>query len=200
MKRKNITFVTTNAGKVESLRKKLNKEVILHQISLSLPELQNDTGSEVVLWKAKEAYKIIKKPLLVQDSSFHLNTFNGFPGSYIKYVIKTIGIKGILEMMKKKSDRTCYFEDAIGYTEDGKNVKVFVSFNRGKLSKNIDKANKKIMWSDLWKIFIPDGSKHTLSSATIYEIEHAKDLSNPGPSCFTQFVEYINNKNKIYIK
>lgn len=196
MKKKKITFVTTNKGKVESLRKKLNPEIDLEQIPITLPELQFDTGSEVVLWKAKEAYKILKKPLLVQDSSFHINAFNGFPGSYIKYVLKTIGIKGILEIMKNKADRSCYFEDAIGYTENGKDVKVFVSFNKGKLSKNIDNINNKIMWSDMWKIFIPHGAKHTLSSLTPIELELVKKTSDSGPSCFTQFVVWINNYKK----
>jgi len=192
MQRKIITFVTTNSGKVESLRNKLGNEVILKQVSLSLPELQFDTGSEVVLWKVKEAYKILKVPLLVQDSSFHINAFNGFPGSYIKYVLKTIGIKGILEIMSNKADRSCYFEDAIGYTENGKDVKVFVSLNKGKLSKKIDKVNNKQKWSDLWKIFIPTGTKRTLSSLTKEELEVARKANNSGPSCFTQFVEWVN--------
>jgi len=192
MQRKKITFVTTNSGKVESLRNKLGNNVILNQISLSLPELQYDTGSKVVLWKAKEAFKIVKKPLLVQDSSFHINAFNGFPGSYIKYVLKTIGIKGILEIMSNKADRSCYFEDAIGYTENGKDVKVFVSLNKGKLSKKIDKVNNKQKWSDLWKIFIPLGTKHTLSSLTKEDLELVKKSTKSGPSCFTQFVEWVN--------
>lgn len=193
MKRKTITFVTTNIGKVESLRRKLNKEIKLNHVSLTLPELQYDTGSEVVEWKAKEAFKKIKKPLIVQDSSFHIKAFNGFPGSYVKYILKTIGIKGILEIMKSKSDRSCYFEDAIGYTENGKDVKVFVSHNDGKLSKSIDKVNNKQMWSEMWKIFIPSGSTHTLSSLNPKELDLVKKTTNSGPSCFTQFVEWINH-------
>ncbi len=194
MKKTIITFVTTNKGKVESLRMKLNDEIVLDQIAITLPELQFDTGSEVVIWKTKEAYKILKKPLLVQDSSFHINTFNGFPGSYIKYVLKTIGIEGILEIMKNKTDRSCYFEDAIGYTENGKDVKVFVSHNNGNLAKNIDNNSKKTMWSDLWKIFIPNGCIHTLASVTNKELEIAKKKFDSGTSCFTQFVEHINRR------
>lgn len=190
MKRKIVNFVTTNSGKVESLRSKLGEKIILNQVVLSLPEHQFDTGSEVVFWKAREAYKILKKPLLVQDSSFHLNAFNGFPGSYIKYVLKTIGIKGILEIMKNKTDRSCYFEDAIGYTENGKDVKVFVSFNKGKLSKRIDKSNNKQKWSELWNIFIPAGTNRTLSSLTKEELEKVKKKRNSDSSCFTQFVEW----------
>ena len=195
MKKAIITFVTTNKGKIESLRKKLNKEIVLKHVSLTLPELQYDTGSEVVIWKAKEAFKKIKKPLLVQDSSFHIKTFNGFPGSYIKYILKTIGIKGMLEIMKNKKDRSCYFEDAIGYTENGIDVKVFVSHNKGTLSKKIDNNNKKVMWSDLWKIFIPDGCVKSLASITEEELEIARSKSKPNPSCFTQFIKYINQKS-----
>lgn len=190
-----ITFVTTNKGKIESMRKRLPSNIELESIGLELPELQADSGSEVVLWKAKEAYKILKRPLLVQDSSFHIDSLNGFPGAYIKYMLKTVKIEGIISIMRDVKNRSCHFEDAIGYTENGEEVKIFVSQNKGTLAKSIDEANKEASWGDLWKIFIPAGCVKTLASVTEEELDEAKKAVGHSESCFTQFVNYLNSNS-----
>lgn len=189
-----ITFVTTNKGKVESLRRKLPKKIEIESMPIELPELQAGSASEVVFEKAKEAYKILKKPLLIHDGSFHIIALNGFPGAYIKYILKTINIQGIMKMMTDVTDRECYFEDALAYTEDGKHIEIFTSRNNGTIAYTIDMQNKERAWSDLWKVFIPNGSEKTLSAMTEKEIDEAKLQTKPEPSAFTKFSEWISTR------
>jgi non-canonical purine NTP pyrophosphatase (RdgB/HAM1 family) len=187
-----ITFVTTNKGKIASLKRKLSPRFQVRSIALvDLPELQANSSAEIVVHKAKAAYSIIRRPLLVQDSSFHINALKGFPGAYIKYVLETLKPKGILQLMEGETDRTCYFEDSIGYTEDGKAVNVFTSTNPGRVSLNIDKANNSKSWSDVWKIFIPEGSTKTLSALSQKEYEELKKVNSNKSSCFSEFAKYL---------
>lgn len=187
-----ITFVTSNKGKVIGLQKKLPETFLLEIVSnIDLPELQVDSSVDVVTQKAKEAYKILQKPLLVQDSSFHIPALGGFPGAYIKHTLKTIKLEGILKLMNGISQRECYFEDSIGYTEDGVNVKIFTSRNPGNIAFQIDSGHSAEAWSELWNIVIPLGCEKPLSSCTKEELEQAKEKLKPDSSCFRQFAEFI---------
>jgi len=58
---------------------------------------------------------MVGKPLIVQDSSFHIRSLNGFPGAYIKYALKTIGLEGILKLLEGIEDRRAYAEGALTY-------------------------------------------------------------------------------------
>lgn len=191
-----ILFVTTNKGKVESMRRRLPTTIELEIASLSLPELQAESAVEVVTKKAIEAFALLHKPLVIQDSSFHIKALNGFPGAYIKYMIEKLGLQGILAVMKTHTDRSCYFEDAIGYTENGRDVTVFYSHNKGHLSETIEKVLNTHSWGPLWQIFIPDGSTKAISALTEEEFDIVKKTSEGSPSCFEQFVSWITDHSK----
>lgn len=60
---KTIYLVTGNSGKVASLQRKLEKYDIKF-------EIQSDDLEEVSMNKAMQAFEILKKPLVVDDSVF----------------------------------------------------------------------------------------------------------------------------------
>ena len=54
-------------------------------------EVQADAVAEVALGKARQAWRVLRRALIVQDSGFQLHTLQNFPGPYTKYVVKTLG-------------------------------------------------------------------------------------------------------------
>lgn len=187
-----ILFVTSNLGKVKSLQSRLGDKVELNSIKIDLPEIQADSAMEVSIEKAKTAYSILKKPLIVQDSSFHINAFNGFPGIYIKYVHETLGINGILKLLKGVDDRSCYFEGAITYIDGLDNIHTFVHKSRlGKIATEERGEYMEKAWSFLWKIYIPFGKEKTLAEMTTEELNSDESNTEKDESEFTQFSKWI---------
>ena len=77
---KTIYFATGNKGKVLSLQARFNENITVEQIKLEIPEIQHNDVEEIVKEKTKIAYALCKKPVLVQDSAFHIPALSGFPG------------------------------------------------------------------------------------------------------------------------
>jgi len=166
-----INFVTTNKGKIAWLRREFNAidlKIDILSPTVELIEPQADTFGEVSVSKAKQAYSIIKEPVIVEDGGFSIPSLNGFPGVYSKYVIQTIGNRGLLKLLEDKKREACFTTSVSFY--DGKILKTFERKIEGSVAlreadKNSDKA-----WSELWKIFIPAGYRKTLAELTEDEL------------------------------
>lgn len=189
---KTIYLVTGNNGKVASLQRKLEKyDIKVEQKKIELYEIQSDDLEEVSMNKAMQAFEILKKPLVVDDSGFFIKGLNGFPGVYTKYILSSIGINGIMDIMKDKENRECAFKSVVTFVDvNGKSTIFKGDLEEGILAKEIDKENRKEAWSELWKVFIPDGYDKTLSQFS--PEERSKRSSNKkGATAFKKFAEWI---------
>lgn len=138
--------------------------IVVKQIKLALIEPQADSVEEIVISKAQQAFEILKSPLVVEDSSFGIDELNGFPGPYIKYVLQTVGIDGLLRLTSGLSSRRCRFISALAYVNAAGKIKVFSEQgDAGMLAQRIAPTNIQESWSDLWRIFIPNGASKPLS-------------------------------------
>lgn len=196
---KEIIFVTSNKGKVLTMQKNidyagLDVKIIQKTIN-EIIEPQADTSTEVALSKVRQAYKIIKKPLLVDDSSFHISVLGGFPGPYIKYMISTIGVDGILSFMKDKADRSAYFLSSLVFIDESGKEHVFEEEPYyGVIAHEVDDYESEKAWGDLHKIFIPAGTDKVLIRLTDEErLEIDKDKSD----VYKDFCLWIKNGNKL---
>ncbi|MDK2898856.1 MAG: XTP/dITP diphosphohydrolase [Patescibacteria group bacterium] len=179
---KEIIFATGNKGKVFSLQKYANKfdlDLAITQQFLDLIEPQADTSSEVAKSKARQAYKVFNKPVLADDSSFHISTLGGFPGPYIKYMITTLGINGILSFMEDKSDRSAYFLSSLVLIDEYGRDHLFEDEPYwGTIATEIDDFKSEKSWSELHKIFIPNGSDKVLARMIEFEREKVNIRTN----------------------
>lgn len=168
---RNIIFVTGNKGKVATMQRhfdRLGVDTKVTQKTLELDEIQADTATEVALAKARQAHKILGTPILVDDSSFHIAVLRGFPGPYIKFMLSTVGIDGIIEFMQGKTDRSAYFLSSLVFI-DNKGVEHIFSDQpyRGTIADKADRSPAvTTVWSDLYYIFRPDGSDKVLARMT----------------------------------
>ena len=111
----NITFITNTPGKVVEAQEILGSGFKVVGKIVDLDEIQTIDGKEVVEKKAKEAYAILKGPVLVEDTSLYFNAWKGLPGALARWFLDSVGCEGICKMMKEEQDRTGYAESAVAY-------------------------------------------------------------------------------------
>ena len=169
-----IVFVTHNKGKAKSAEKYF-KDLKISTYEYELDEPRSDDIKVIATAKVKEAYEVVKKPCMAMDADFHIVALNGFPKAFVNFALDTIGVDGILKLMDKVEDRTCYFRQCIAYF-DGKEISYYWGESRGTLAtekRGIDTEEK---WSDLWYIFIPKNCTKTLAEMNEFEREARKKV------------------------
>ena len=119
---KSITFITGNAAKAEYL-KEYFKQPFEH-MKLDLPEIQSLDLREVVEDKAKRAFAIVKKPVLVEDVSLVLHGMKKLPGPFVKLFETALGDEVICTLATQIGDRRAHVEIMFALY-DGKDMKIF---------------------------------------------------------------------------
>lgn len=190
-----VVFVTSNKGKVKTLARRIDQsKYTIVQQDIDIPEIQAKNAVEIATFKAKYAYEQLKKPVIVQDSSFHIRALNGFPGPYIKFVNETLGPNGLLRLMQGVEDRSCFFELALVYVDQKGETHAFVNdAEPGRLAEEVYEGDSENAWSSLWKIYIPPHYNKTLAEFTSEELT-AKETSESDTSEFTQFVMWLKDQ------
>lgn len=151
-----LIFSSSNIHKYQEAQKILETFGIkLEFYKFNLDEIQSDSLKEIANHKSIQAFQKCKKPVIVEDDGLFIESLGGFPGPYSSYVFKTIGNKGILNLLKK--NRKAKFVSVISYS-DKKNTKAFESHLDGTISKKISGKG----WG-YDPIFIPSNSKLTFA-------------------------------------
>lgn len=151
-----INFITSNQGKIKSLENTLHLQGIDVKViakDLDIIEPQFDTVHEVSKFKALKAFEAVESPVLVEDGGFVIKELNNFPGVYTKYILKTIGIDGILRLMNDIQDRSAKFVSVATFVNE--TGKVFQFEREGgdfEISKLKIDIQSPFAWSELWKI------------------------------------------------
>ena len=161
-----LYFVSSNNHKFQEAKIILDSFGIkLGFIKSTLEEIQSNSLKEIALCKAKDAFSKCKKPLIIEDDGIFINSLNGFPGPYSSYIFKTIGNKGILNLLKQ--NRKAKFVSIITYCD--KNI--LESFD-AKIDGSISKSVKGKGWG-YDPIFIPNNSQKTFA-----ELNNKNELSH----------------------
>jgi XTP/dITP diphosphohydrolase len=158
---KEIIFVTTNKGKIASAQKELTNIKVL-PIEAELNEPRSDDIKEIAKQKVLQAYSIVKRPCIALDSGFFISALNGFPREYVNHMLDTIGIEGVLKLLRDEENRECEFRSCLAYY-DGEEMRFFESKSPGVISQEIRGSENENRWSDLWYLFIPQHFHKTLA-------------------------------------
>ncbi|HJU79721.1 MAG TPA: RdgB/HAM1 family non-canonical purine NTP pyrophosphatase [Nitrososphaeraceae archaeon] len=157
-----IIFASTNENKFNEILLHLrNFDFEIEFIRFNTIEIQSEILEDIALEKSKRAFEKIGKSLIVEDTGLFIDSLNGFPGPYSSYVLKTIGNRGILDLLSNKSNRLALFRSVIAYN-DGKNNLTFSGETRGTISNDISEVG----WG-YDPIFIPQGSSITYGQQDI---------------------------------
>jgi len=181
-----IYFVTSNKNKLKEFEEILGFK--LKNISLDLKEIQSIDAKEVVIYKAKEAFKIIKKPVIVEDSALYFEAWNGLPGALIKLFESKIGYKTLCKILGK--NRKAKAQTVIGYF-DGRNYKNFIGEIEGKISFK-PKGKNGFGWD---VIFIPKGHQKTFAQMSQKE-KNEISMRKIALERFKEFCKRIGSNNE----
>lgn len=204
-----LAFVTTNQGKVDFLRIVLEPLIAEGKIGgvdmapdVELTEIQADTVTDICRAKAAEAFQLLGRPAIVQDSGFSIAALNGFPGPYTKYVLGTLGVDGLLKLMEGQTDRRCGFPACVGYVDDSGEVRVFQEpqvyygtmrhARASKLEGSVVGMAYGDLASALFEIFVPDDSPPGCEGLTLSEMskDQLTTYRRSRNSAFKAFAEW----------
>ena len=182
-------FASSNENKfleIQSLYEKENKEnVKILFSSPAIKEIQSDSITEVAEDKAKKAFSIIKRPVIVEDDGLFIEELNGFPGVYSSFAFKTIGNKGILNLLANNENRRAHFISVFSFF-DGNAIETFHGETAGHITMDIFPSG----WG-FDPIFKPENEDSTYGELSIQrknEISHRSKASR-------QFVRWYKLKH-----
>ncbi|MFQ5497363.1 MAG: XTP/dITP diphosphatase [Nitrosopumilus sp.] len=161
-----LFFVSSNYHKFQEAKNILEPLGInLVFFKSNLEEIQSNSLKEIAFQKAKDAFSKCKRPIIIEDDGLFIESLEGFPGPYSSYVFKTIGNKGILNLLH--NNRKAKFISIISFCDD----ETLQSFE-GKINGVISKSEKGKGWG-YDPIFIPKNSKKTFA-----ELNNKNELSH----------------------
>jgi non-canonical purine NTP pyrophosphatase (RdgB/HAM1 family) len=155
---KDLVFITGNTNKVLYLSKWLGIELD-HQ-KIDLDEIQSLNLREVAEHKARHAYEIVGKPVLIEDVGMRFNAIDPLPGPFIKWFNQP-GMPALCKMLDGFDDRHAIAE-IVYVVFDGKDC----AFFDGKMTGVISPSPRGTGGFGFDSIFINDGYEITRAEMT----------------------------------
>lgn len=144
-------FITGNENKAAYLAAHLGIELEYQKVDLD--EIQSTSLEEIVRHKVRQAYNLIGKPVLVEDSALGFRDLNELPGPFIKFFVDAPdGLERLCRMCDGLTTRNATAACVYGYY-DGVTMQLF----RGELAGTIadhPRGDGGFGWD---KIFCPVG-------------------------------------------
>lgn len=161
---KEITFITSNEGKAKNLAKYLGYPV--KHTKIELDEIQSLDPRVVIEHKLRQAYKIAKIPMIVDDISLEFMALKRLPGTYIRSFLDELGLQGLCDLAEA-TGRQAIGRSHIGFY-DGETMQIFSGELKGTIATK-PAGDKGFGWDS---IFIPDG--YTVTRAELDEVDYEK--------------------------
>ena len=191
-----IFFVSNNIHKYSEIKSILHDrttDITLNFYKQNIIEIQDDEIEKIAIEKAKSAYNIVKRPIIIEDDGLFINSLNGFPGQYSSFVFKSIGNRGILRLLEGSRARSAFFKSIFVYT-NGIITRVFIGQINGKISATITDGG----WG-YDPIFIPlhtDNINDSKTFATLSQSDKKNEVSHR-KIALDKFVKWFHQNNKL---
>lgn len=109
-------LVTGNESKAREAERILSRKVIW--IAVDLPEIQSNDLLEVLEAKAREAWRRLRRPLVVEETGLELSALRGFPGPLVKWMLEAVGAAGIAHTASALGDPRALARCVLHYRDD----------------------------------------------------------------------------------
>lgn len=126
-----LVFITGNQHKADFLAKWLDRPV--EHRKLDLDELQSLDLRKVVEHKARQAYDMLKQPVLVEDATLTFEAMGRLPGTFIKWFIEELGYDGLVRLAQSLPTQKAYGTVCYAFC-NGKEVKIFEGDMHGRMA------------------------------------------------------------------
>jgi XTP/dITP diphosphohydrolase len=161
-----VLFATSNRGKLEEAREILAPfGIAVEQFDGKGVEIQADTNSEVAAYASIGAAKAAGRAVIVEDAGLFVGPLGGFPGPYSAYAFKTIGVAGVIGLLRSSPKRDAKFVSSLAYCEPLGEPSLFEGAAKGTVTRR--PRGKKGFGFD--PIFVPAGGTKTFGELTLKE-------------------------------
>jgi len=151
MSMKDVVFVTGNQHKADLLARLLGFPM-KHQ-KIDVDEIQALDIAEVGALKARQAYEVIQKPVIVDDFGTYFDALDGLPGAFTKFFVDAKdGAEMMCRMLDSFNTRSATATSVMVYY-DGKELRTFRGEVRGTIVDH--PRGERGIGTDI--IFAPDG-------------------------------------------
>ncbi|MGM0605383.1 MAG: non-canonical purine NTP pyrophosphatase [Halobacteriota archaeon] len=111
-----LHYVTTNDGKLREAREYLGSESVTGY-EFDYTEIQSHELGPIAAQGAREAYREVGEPVIVDDAGLFIDAFEGFPGPYSAFVEDTIGIERVWDLAEPLADPHAAFRCVLAYCD-----------------------------------------------------------------------------------
>lgn len=138
---KEILFATGNLRKIQEANNTLmDFGIKVVPVKVDIDEIQHRDSSEITKAKAIAAYGVVRRPVVVSDTSWEIPALGGFPSGYMKDVSAWFDAQDWLSLMSRHDDKTIYCHENLAYF-DGERLEYFKATYAGKF---VDEARGRI--------------------------------------------------------
>jgi XTP/dITP diphosphohydrolase len=158
-----VWLATGNKHKVKEARAILwTYGIPVQQLNVAKIEIQSSRLEEVARYASNQISGPSQGRLVaVEDSGLFISSLSGFPGAYSSFVLKTLGVEGILTLLSNQRDRRAQFQTIVALSGQGFLTKVF----KGTVSGRIALRAEGSAGFGFDPIFIPKGARLTFAEA-----------------------------------
>lgn len=184
-----VAFVTNDTRKLRDLQTACVEHAVeIEHIVLPVDEIQSHDPQEVALKKAKHAYRLAGRPVVVNDTFWNILALRGFPGGFMGYVTEWLKPEDFLKLMEGKAERTVGCTDTLVYY-DGKRSKVFSQDTWGKVIHEPRGTGLSIE-----QIVVMSGETKTIAEI---ENEEGRSCIDPDNSVWNDFAKWYSLQRRI---
>jgi len=123
----------------------------LRRLDVKRLEIQADTLEEVAAYSVEHLPEAEVRPVVVEDAGLFIHHLRGFPGPYSSYALRTIGLGGVLKLMRDVPNREATFRSVVALRWRGE-TRLFVGEVEGRIAEEI-RGSRGFGYDP---IFIPD--------------------------------------------
>ena len=91
--------------------------MLADQQVIDIPEIQTNVLTEISKDKCLQAWNVLQKPLIVDDSGIYFSAFNEFPGALSKFLYTGIGLAWMQSMYTWVQDMSAIFQCVLSYMD-----------------------------------------------------------------------------------
>jgi inosine triphosphate pyrophosphatase len=179
------TFITGNPNKAKYVAEWLGQDVPHHK--LDLDELQTFDLHELVEHKARQAYGILKTPILIEDAQLSFTALGRLPGPFIKWFIEELDYSGLVKLLDGYDDRSAYGVCCYALFDGSK-----LRFFEGDMHGTIARGARGSGGFGFDPIFINDG--YTITRAEMSEEDYAK--TSYRKKALDKLIAYLKSKEQ----
>lgn len=187
---KKLLLVTGNKPKAREIERII--QIPIEIVDVEIDEIQGLDPEKIVLHKVNEAFKIVGRPVIVDDVSFEVEAWNGFPGPLIKWLLEDKNDPTLmLKMLGNEKNRNAIAKLYLGY-HDGKKPHIFTGEVRGKIT-NEARGDNGFGWD---RVFIPEGYDHTFAEMDSKIVEqNVKDKISHRRKALDKLKEFLDSQS-----